>query len=106
MIVRRTRILAVIATTAVFALASCGDEIPTDYTAETRDGFFAACLQTPEDNFLQARLCQCVFDAAALEIPYERFAEIDAELTLNPLAPLPEELTSIMAQCVIDEADL
>lgn len=90
----------------IVATVSCSPDEPTDYTAENADGFFAACLQSPEDSFLQAKLCQCVFDTAVLEIPFERFVEIDEALTLDPLAPLPEELTSIMARCVIEEADL
>lgn len=88
------------------ASVACSPDEPTDYTAENSEGFFAACLQSPEDSFLQAKLCQCVFDNAVLEIPFERFVEIDEELTLDPLAPLPEELTAIMARCVIEEADL
>lgn len=103
----QTRLSAVIgACVMVFAIAACSPDEPTDYTAENSDGFFAACLQAPEDSFLQAKLCQCVFDNAVLEIPFERFVEIDETLTLDPLAPLPDELTAIMARCVIEEADL
>ncbi len=103
----RTRLPAVIGVLVIaFAAAACSPDEPTDYTAENSDGFFAACLQSPEDSFLQAKLCQCVFDNAVLEIPFDRFVEIDESLTLDPLAPLPEELTEIMAQCVIEEADL
>lgn len=106
MAILRTRISRFGPAFAALVLLSCSPDVQTEYTADTRDGFFAACLESVEDSFLQARLCQCVFDTAALEIPYERFAEIDEELTLDPLAPLPAELTAVIAECVIEEADL
>lgn len=87
-------------------LVGCSDPVQTDYTAQQTENFFAACTVPVEDSILQARLCQCVFERVQTEIPYERFAEIDAELVLDPLAELPTELNVIIAGCVIEEADL
>ncbi len=78
----------------------------TDFSAQQSENFFAACTVPVEDSILQGRLCQCVFERAQTDITFERFSEIDAQLVADPLADLPPELTEIVAECVIEEADL
>lgn len=90
----------------VLVLSACSEPLQTEYTAQQSENFFAACNVPVEDSILQGRLCQCVFERAQVDISFERFAEIDAALVADPLAELPPELTEIIAQCVIDEADL
>ena len=103
---QRRRVGAIVVGLLTVVLGACSEPIQTEYTAQESENFFAACTVPVEDSILQGRLCQCVFERAQTQITYERFAEIDAALVADPLADLPPELTEIVAQCVIDEADL
>lgn len=92
---------------AVLLLGACGSDVPADYSAETTDDFFAACTEPVEDSILRTRLCQCVIDTIQVEIPYEEFVELDAELAVEePRIATPPVLVDVIARCVIDEADL
>lgn len=87
-------------------LAGCGPEAATDYSEQTRQAFLASCTDPPDDTLLGIELCQCVFDESQKAIPYERFASLDAALTLDPAAALPVELSELVADCVISIAEL
>jgi hypothetical protein len=87
-------------------LVGCGPEVATDYSEQTRQAFLASCTDPLDDTLLRIELCQCVFDESQQAIPYDRFAALDAELTLDPAAALPVELTELVADCVISIAEL
>ena len=92
---------------AAFALVvGCGSDPPTDYSEVTSDNFLTACTAPGEDSLLRTRLCQCVFDRALTQIPYDRFVAIDKRLTEFPESPLPGDLAQLIADCVVEEADL
>ncbi len=86
--------------------AACSPGKPTDYSEQTRDAFLASCAEPLKDALLRIELCQCIFDESQKEIPYERFEKIEADLVLDPAAPLPAQFNEIVADCVISIADL
>ncbi len=95
-----------LAVVVLFLAAACSPGTPTDYSEQTRDAFLASCAEPLADALLRIELCQCVFDESQKQIPYDRFAEIEAALLVDPVADLPTELNDIIADCVISIADL
>lgn len=86
--------------------AGCAEEEPTDFTADNRSGFMAACSVPVDDSLLISDICQCAFDKTQAEIPFDRFTAIDEELKATPGRLLSTEITEIIADCIIEEADL
>jgi len=102
--------------------AGCGDEqLPTDYGLENRAGFLTACARPLDDPRLLNDICACAYDQIEAEYRFDEFVEIDAELAAAQLAGisspdaddepdaevvLPEEITKILAECIIEEAEL
>lgn len=105
MVMQRLVGLAVVVLGAV-ALAACSEEAPTDFTADNRSGFLAACSQPLEDSRLIGEICQCVFDETQSAMPFSEFSSIDSRLTENTEQAIPSEITQIIADCVFEEADL
>ncbi len=66
----------------------------------------AACSVPVDDSRLISDICQCVFDRTQEEIPFGRFTAIDTQLKENPERLLSNEINAIIAECVIDEAEL
>lgn len=87
-------------------VAGCGTDTPSDYGAENREAFMAACVDGDTDGIFQQRVCQCVYDEAEATIPFERFVEIEDALTDDEEAALPDDLVDVVARCVIEEGDL
>jgi actin-like ATPase involved in cell morphogenesis len=71
-----------------------------DYTPQIEANFLASCTAGGQ---VSEAVCQCSFDRIEAEIPFERFMEIDAELTENPDAQ-PQELVDIVTECSEQEA--
>jgi hypothetical protein len=88
------------------AVSGCGEDPPEDYTQEIGDAFFRACVEPLEDDLLHLELCQCVFDASQRAIPYAEFVRIESRLRDQPTASLPPRLVVLIAECVVDVADL
>lgn len=91
--------------------AACGEDVQIDFAQENADAFMAACTTSPEDLLLYTRLCQCVIDTAQARLRFAEFAQIDADLRAEgvdgaPAPELPPEIVDIVAECVIEEADL
>lgn len=100
-------VTAVLGLLALGALtAACSEEAPTGFTVDNETGFLAACTDLLEDDPLVSGICQCVIQRTEAELPFARFAAIDAELLNSPDGDLPPEITDIVAECVIDEGDL
>lgn len=91
---------------ASLVLAACGGEGPTEYSADNRDAFLAACLDADVDGLYQQRLCLCAYEEVEASIPFERFREINEQLENVDTAALPEDLLEVLASCVIEEGDL
>lgn len=102
----RLRLASALCAAALLLAAGCGEDAPSDYSAENKDAFLAACTDAVGDDLLQQRVCLCVFEESSNEIPFERFVEIDDVFAGDPVAPLPDDLAALVARCVIDEADL
>ncbi|MEM7275489.1 MAG: hypothetical protein AAF547_20605 [Actinomycetota bacterium] len=91
---------------AAAMLVACGEDPQTDFTPANRSDFMAACSQPLDDGPLITSVCQCVFERSQDEIPFADFAEIDAALRADPAAVLPVEITDLVAECFIEEAEL
>lgn len=105
-IVQQLRPFAAVVFAATLLLVSCGDEPPTDYTDQNRVDFLASCADPLTDQLMDIELCQCVFEAVQREIDFDRFVEIEELLAGTPAAPLPAEVVDLVADCVIELADL
>jgi len=70
------------------------------YTPQIEANFLASCTSGGQ---VSDEVCQCSFDKIEAEIPFERFMEIDAELSENPDAQ-PQELVDIVTECSDEEA--
>ena len=65
------------------------------YTPQIESNFLSSCT---EGGAVSQDVCQCAFDAIEADVPFDRFMEIDQELTDDPDAQ-PQELVDIMAAC-------
>jgi hypothetical protein len=91
----------------VFALGACGSEVDaTDYTEKNREAFLTACTIPGEDPTLIRDVCECTYDRIEASVPFADFVAIEERLQLDSLAPLPEEITELMADCFVEVADL
>lgn len=87
-------------------LAACADEPLADYSQEAKDDFLAGCVDPVSDELLTFRLCQCTFERLEEQVVFARLEEIEQLLLANPEAPLPDEVSEIMADCVLEEVEL
>ncbi len=92
---------------AVTILGACGSDVTaTAYTDENRDAFLASCTVPGEDPTLIRDVCECTYDRIVVTIPFDEFAAIEERLQLDTLAPLPDEITELMADCFVEVAEL
>lgn len=97
---------------AVLITSCSSSEATVDYDEQTRDGFMAACADSVEDSQLVSSVCDCVYleventfsyaELAQLQTPVADTTDQDEEIA----APLADEITEIVADCVVDEATL
>lgn len=92
--------LATVGLVAV-ALAGCSDEIPTDYTAEHREAFLAACSRPLDDPRLLSDVCGCVYDRIEDEVPFDEFQRLDARL-----AGIPTETAAVATDTSVADAEV
>ena len=90
----------------VVTLAACSADTQTEFTVDNESGFMAACTAAIEDSRLVSGICQCVFEQTEAQIPFAEFSATDDELVESPDLALPQEITDIIAQCVIEEGEL
>ncbi len=102
----RTRLLLVLVASFALLFAACGEDPAPEYSDENREAFLASCTNLDEDDLIQTRLCQCGYEEAESSLDIERFLSIEEEMRDDPEAPLPEEIVELLAQCIIEEADL
>jgi hypothetical protein len=93
--------------TGLLGLGACGSDVEgDDYSGANRDAFVAACTSSEVDDRLIRDVCECTWDRIEGSLPYPRFAEIEEALRLDTLAPLPDEVTDLIAECFLSEAEL
>ncbi len=106
---------------------ACGSDPQLFYTADTEANFLASCAdnEAPDPLPLNAgtattaerrdaenlrnlhnRICECALDRFELKIPYETFAEFDAELRANLEKPLQKASIEVLAGCIEQEGSL
>jgi hypothetical protein len=81
-------------------LASCGggDEFD-EYGPEHRAAFVEDC--TTDD--VGTRTCRCFYDRLTLEVPFDRFVELDAALSQPQTATdLPDDIALMAAACAAE----
>ena len=74
--------------------------------ASTKSTDLGACTEPLADSRLVSAICGCIFEETQVQLTFERFETIDSELVLDPEASLPDDIAGIVADCVIEEAEL
>lgn len=103
-------ILAALAGLAIvigIVLIAVGASEQTDYDDATRTRFLDACTADGGDPV--RRTCECIYDGVEAEIPFDRFEEIDSQLSEqasstgpgDPL-PVPEDVQRIVDRCIAE----
>lgn len=82
----------------VALLAGCGDDGPSDYSDATRDAFMAGCLEDNTDPDL-ADVCECTYDTAVDELPFEQFQAAERRLQQGS-TDIPDEISEIIIECI------
>ena len=78
--------------------ATSTTEEATGYNATIEANFMNSCTADPQPG--QAA-CQCIYDKIEATVPFDRFVEIDQQLTDDPNAR-PQELVDIFNQCNLE----
>lgn len=98
--------VVIIAVGVIVAVTGSGDE-PT-YDDATRQRFLDAC--TAEGGEPVRNECECWYDAIVAEVPFDRFEEVDDQLTAEqagrqPGTPLqlPADFQALLDPCVVPE---
>jgi ribosome maturation factor RimP len=98
---------AAIAACSLALAAGCGSEVvDAEYTEANRRAFLTACTESLEDTTLVRDVCECAYDEIRLVVPYAELIEIEESLEVDSLAPLPDRVVEIVADCFLAEADL
>lgn len=110
----RRRLLATLGGGAVMVVVAIGGILllredpddPTDYDDAVADQFLSVCTADATDLGFTApaEFCRCSFDRIRVEIPFERFVEIDAAMREDPGA-VPEEIDRIRTDCFVGTAE-
>ena len=100
-----------VTTAAIAAIAwsapGCGPDVDaTDYGAENRAAFLAACTIPGEDPRLVRDVCECTYERIEADMAFDDFVSMEESLLLDALAPLPESVAGYMADCFVDVVDL
>lgn len=104
---RLAPVLALLAPVALVAalVSGCGEGPPAAYTDETRSNVLAPC-HAETDPAMVGDVCACTYRSIRTGVPFDRFRQIDQQLREDPTAPLPDDLVELLADCVIEVADL
>lgn len=102
-VVRR---LSCVSLPLVWLVVGCGSEVEsTEYLAENRGAFLAACI-ADDDSSLVRDLCECTYKEVTRTIDHAEFVALEESLRVDTLTELPDTITSLMAQCFVEEVDL
>ena len=95
--------VVVLAAVVVGGILYLRDEDPaTDYDAATEDDFMTTCTaDAAAQGFTRSGdFCRCAFDAIRIQIPFDRFLEIDEALTADP-SVVPGPIDRIRTTCYL-----
>jgi hypothetical protein len=103
-------VVAAVAVIVILVVSLGGDDDPSEtgsgdgggeaggYTAEVEQEFIAACVG--EAGEAGRASCQCTYDELEANVPFERFAELNAEVvSLDEGDELPQELLDAVSAC-------
>ena len=102
---RRRARYAVGVALAVLLLGACTGRppTPTSYGDTTQRNFSRGCLAEArqKDSGISdpEQYCKCVYDKIVDTIPFDRFKEVNSDLSDEP-GPLPSDLLKIRDSCV------
>ncbi|MEM7341630.1 MAG: hypothetical protein AAF467_23485 [Actinomycetota bacterium] len=99
--------LGPLAVAALVLLGACGsDPAPTAYSAENREAFIAACTDNAGDSRVVRDVCECTWDRIEANVALTDLTSIEESLRLDALTPLPDEVTTLLAECMVTESGL
>lgn len=100
------RRLSCVSIALAWILLGCGsDVVSAEYSAKNRDAFLTACV-ADDDSSLVRDLCECTYEKVTDTIEHADFVVLEESLRLDTLTPLPDTITSLMAQCFVEEIEL
>ena len=78
---------------------------PSGYDDGVAERFLAVCGAQAADLGFSApdAFCRCSYDRIELEVPFDRFVEIDARIQQDPGA-VPDEIDRIRTECFVGTA--
>lgn len=86
---------------------ACGAEPePVDFGVDNRDAFLAGCTASTEDSRLVRDICECAYEEIRASYDLAELAAVEESLKLDAFAPLPPIVVSVLADCLVSEADL
>jgi hypothetical protein len=77
---------------------ACSDGGPEEYSEATRQAFMEGCVEDDSDADL-VEVCECTYDTAAAELPYERFHSMERRLQQGA-TDIPDEISEIILDCI------
>jgi hypothetical protein len=98
----------VAAVVVLLSVAGCTDDAgdAAGYRVTNREAFVAACTDPAVDDRVVRDVCECTYDRIEESLPYEQFVELEESLRIDSLIPLPDEVSDLVAECFLTEADL
>lgn len=92
----------------VFSVVGCGSDIDAseEYGDDNREAFLASCTAPGDDDRVVRDVCECTYERIEAELAYAEFVALEESLRLDALAPLPEPVAALMAECFTEVADL
>jgi hypothetical protein len=87
----------------IFASACSGDDDPVDSASsydDFEDEFMAQCTPAAAGAPAPEDACQCAFDNIRENVPLEDFQAFNDQVTEDPSAELPAEITTAITDCL------
>lgn len=82
----------------VVVAVACGDDVPDEYSAETRTAMVTACAEDDTDPDL-LEVCECTYDTAEDQVEFADFAQLEDRLAGGE-ARLSGEVVGIIRDCI------
>ena len=68
--------------------------------------FIAACTDSLDDTRVVRDVCECTWERIEDNVALADLTSIEESLRLDILTPLPDEVTTIVAECFVSESGL
>ena len=92
------RSLLILLVSALFLVAACGEDGPSDYSESTREAFMTGCVEDDSDDDL-VEVCECTYDTAVEELPFEEFKSVEQRLQGGG-SDIPDAVSEIIVDCI------